>query len=105
LLTNRWDGFMITGLYEFAGRAFNEPNLGWYLGGGAHVGYWDRRPNRWDRGYARSVFGVDFILGLEYTFVDIPLNLAVDWKPMVNFVGYNSFWGDEFALSIRFAFK
>lgn len=104
LLTTRWDGFVITGLYEFAGNAFDEPNLGWYLGGGAHLGFRNNRnPNRYyENG---SIFGLDFIIGLEYTFIDIPLNLALDWKPAINLVGHHGFWGDEFAISVRFAIK
>jgi hypothetical protein len=106
LLTSRWDGFVITGLYQFTGNAFSEPNLGWYLGGGAHVGFWSDKRRTWrNRGDSGSIFGVDFIVGLEYTFMQIPLNLALDWKPAVNLIGHHGFWGDEFALSIRFAIK
>jgi hypothetical protein len=103
LLTTRWDGFLITGLYEFTGNAFDEPNLGWYLGGGAHIGFWSERHR--SRRNGNSVFGIDFIAGLEYTFIDFPLNLALDWKPAIDLVGYHGFWGNEFALSIRFAIQ
>lgn len=105
LLTTRWDGGMITGLYEVVGNAFDEPNLSWYFGGGAHIGFWDSHPYWLDRGETRSVLGVDLILGLEYTFDEIPLNLGFDWKPAINLVGHQGFWADEFALSVRFAFK
>ena len=105
LLTSRWNGFLITGLYEVTGNAFDEPHLNWYLGGGAHIGFWDNDPYWRRAGDSGSVFGIDFIGGLEYTFQEIPLNLALDWKPAINLVGDRSFWGDEFALSIRFAFK
>jgi hypothetical protein len=40
LLTSRWDGFNITGLYEIhAYEAFDVPRLNWYYGAGAHIGF------------------------------------------------------------------
>lgn len=105
LLTTRWDGAMITGLYEGVGVAFREPNLAWYFGGGAHIGFWNSKPYWRDQYDSHSVFGLDLILGMEYTFDEVPLNLAFDWKPAINIIGYQGFWADEFALSIRFAFK
>jgi len=105
LFTTRWDGAMITGLYEGVSMAFQEPNLAWYFGGGAHIGFWDSTPHWRDNSDSHSVFGLDLILGMEYTFDEAPLNLAFDWKPAINLIGYQGFWADEFALSIRFAFK
>jgi hypothetical protein len=108
LLTSRWRGFQLTGLYELNGNAFEVPHLGWYFGGGAHLGfydYYDKHPWMDDRYNDGAIFGLDMILGLEYTFEEIPLNLALDWKPEFNFVGYNGVWGDVLALSIRFAIR
>lgn len=106
-LTSRWRGWSLHGLYELNGNAFEVANLNWFFGGGAHVGFYDRyNGNPWfDDFDNETVFGLDLIIGLEYTFDEIPLNLGIDWKPEINLVGYEGFWGDEVGLSIRFAFR
>ncbi len=103
LLVTRWEGVEITGLYEVHDMAFNVPGLNWYYGGGAHIGFYDENnvDNRYD---SASVLGVDGILGIEYNFMDIPLNIGLDWKPSLNLLGGNSPWGDGGALSIRYVF-
>jgi hypothetical protein len=107
LLATRWRGFEITGLYEIHNQFFNVERLKWYFGLGAHIGFWngDYTYNRWgEKGTRYTVVGVDGIIGLEYSFREVPLNLGLDWKPAFNFVGYSGFWGDGGALSIRYIF-
>ena len=41
LLTTRWQGFDITGLYEVHNKAFDVDHLNWYYGGGAHIGFYN----------------------------------------------------------------
>jgi len=107
LLATRWRGFEITGLYEVHYRAFDADRLNWYLGFGAHVGFWngDYTYPRWGEvGRTYTVIGIDGILGLEYSFLEVPINIGIDWKPAYNFSGYSGFWGDGGALSIRYIF-
>lgn len=105
----RWRGVIVTGLYEYSRHAFRTPGLVWYIGGGGHIGYWkDYTASNYWWNYEENpgsilLMGADFILGLEYSFKDIPLNLSIDWKPAVNFFGYVGFWGDMMAISIRYA--
>jgi hypothetical protein len=51
-----------------------------------------------------TVIGVDGILGLEYNFSEVPINISIDWKPAFNLVGYSRFFGDGGALSLRYIF-
>lgn len=105
ILSTRWHGFEITGLYEIHNRAFNVDRLNWYFGAGAHVGFWDGNRTKWadeDRSY--TVGGLDGILGIEYNIKAIPLNISLDWKPQLNFIGYSGFWADGGAISIRYIF-
>lgn len=107
IFTTRWRGFQLTGLYEIHNRAFNTERLNWYFGFGGHVGFWDgdHTEKYWgDPGKSYTVIGVDGILGLEYNFTEVPINLSVDWKPAFNLVGYSGFWGDGGAFSIRYIF-
>jgi hypothetical protein len=107
LLSTRWKGFHITGLYEIHAQAFNTPRLNWYYGFGGHIGFWDGYSDHpWfkDDVNSHSVIGVDGIIGIEYNIEAIPFNISLDWKPGFNIIGYTGFWGDELALSVRFIF-
>jgi len=108
LLHTRWRGLMITGLYEVHQDIQDAPGLRWFYGGGAHIGTWDGKRGHPDwrhnhNGY--TVFGIDGIIGLDYTFASAPINLSLDYKPAFNLTNDVGFWGDEVALSIRIAFK
>ena len=101
ILSSRWRGFQITGLYEIHNSFFGAERLNWYFGGGAHIGFWDGDYAYWgDQDYNYTVVGIDGILGLEYNFREIPFNLSLDWKPAYNFFGYSAFWVDGGTLSI-----
>ncbi|MGD0342621.1 MAG: hypothetical protein ABSA76_13035 [Bacteroidales bacterium] len=100
LLSTRWSGFEITGLYEVHNQAFNVERLNWYYGGGANVGFYGSSYP----GGSVTVVGLDGILGLEYNFKQVPVNLGLDWKPEINLIGYSHFFGDGLALSIRYIF-
>ena len=105
ILSTRWHGFNITGLYEIHAQAFDTPGLKWYYGFGGHLGFWDGDNNPWfDDSNNYTVVGVDGIIGLEYSFDEVPINLSLDWKPALNIIGYTGFWGDELAISIRYIF-
>ena len=108
LLSWRWNGFLVTGLYEYQKPIKEVKNLEWILGVGGHIGVLEDR-RYWGYKYSypyesRAILGVDFILGLEYIFDEVPFTLGVDWKPAVNIIGY-PFWGDHVGMSIRYVFK
>ena len=105
ILSSRWRGFGITGLYEIHNRFFSTERLNWYIGFGGHAGFWNGDDANWGTpGTSYTVIGVDGILGLDYSFKEVPVNLGLDWKPAFNIVGYSGFWGDGGALSIRYIF-
>ena len=105
MITTRWGGVNITGLVEVT-QAMMPPDilgLSWYYGLGANIGFWDYQE---DDEKSTSLFvGADGIVGAEYTFENIPLNLALDWKPYFNFISHAHFVGDEFAISARYVFN
>lgn len=109
ILYSRWRGLNITGLYTVNTPVFTEPGFSFFIGGGAHLGIWDSNRSPWwdDNEYkdnSRLVMGVDGQIGLEYVFEEIPLNLSVDWKPALNFIGVTNFWAGDAALSVRYTF-
>lgn len=105
ILAIRWQGFIATALFENEHWTGQYPGFNWFWGLGAHVGFWDagNNPNL-NQTYYGSVIGVDGILGLEYTFDEIPLNLSLDLLPTVNLIGSTGWGGINGALSIRYVF-
>jgi len=99
-------GFRLTGLYEFHSDFEGAPGLKWYIGPGAHVGfynngyYYDDNGNRYG---SSSYVGVDGVIGLDYKFTGAPLNLSLDWQPSFEFGESRGFysWG---GLGIRYTF-
>ncbi len=102
LLTSRWLGFEITGLYEVHNNAFDVDRLNWYYGGGAHIGSFNASNVPWET--SGVVVGIDGVIGIEYNFTEAPINVGIDWKPSINILGYSEFRGDEAALSVRYIF-
>ena len=99
------DGVRVTGLYEYYGDINGVDGLKWYIGGGAHVGFWN---DEWRRDYPNRNkgvnIGVDGVLGLDYKIKGAPINISLDWQPSVSFVGYNYWEAGWGGLAIRFAF-
>lgn len=99
-------GSRVTGLYEYHGSLTNDiPNLKYYVGGGAHIGFWN---DTWKKDYPTRDngigIGLDGVLGLDYKFNGAPINVSIDWQPSVNLTGYSYSefgWG---GLAIRYTF-
>lgn len=64
--------------------------LQWYYGAGGNIAFWSG-----DFLESNTSFGVSGYAGLSYTFVDIPLNLSVDWIPTF-FINGNVGFADGF---------
>lgn len=100
------DGFRVTGLYEFYGDIPDVNGLKWYAGPGAHIGGWSEQWKKIhpvnDGGIA---IGIDGVLGLDYKFTGVPINISLDWQPSFNFVGYNYFEGGWGGIGIRYTIK
>lgn len=100
------DGTRITGLYEYHGNINGAPGLKWYVGGGAHIGFWNNK--YWRREYGlnsgTAIAGLDGVLGLDYKINQAPINLSLDWQPSYDFGTYSSFYGNWGGFSIRYTF-
>lgn len=73
-----------------------------YMGGGLNMGALDVHKGKKHSHDAEFAFGIDPIIGLEYNVASVPLSLAFDYKPVINFTTYNQ-W-QEVSFKIRFAF-
>lgn len=94
-----WDrGTRITALYEYHHNLSESGSLKWYIGPGAHVGFY--KPAFYDGG---TSLGIDGVLGLDYKFPGIPINVSLDWQPSYEFGNYEGFSGNWGGVGLRLA--
>lgn len=87
------DTVMLTGLYEWIVPVIND-DFNFYYGVGAHLGTWNKD----------FAFGADVIVGLEYKIPSAPIAFSVDWMPGLNFTPDVGFFGNSFALTVKYCF-
>ncbi|HLO81484.1 MAG TPA: hypothetical protein VK166_11015 [Chitinophagaceae bacterium] len=88
-----FDPVTIGGLYEVY-RPLGAPGFQWFFGGGAYVSFNDN-----------DVVGAMGVVGLDYKFQKVPINISIDWKPELSLVKEVGFEAATVGLGIRFAFK
>lgn len=94
----------IQGLYEW-----NNPiqdGFSWYYGLGADLGFYNEHYGWRDNKYydGRVTLGLDGVIGIEYTFPTVPINLALEAVPTIRLTPYTGFYMyGNFA--VRFAIK
>lgn len=95
-----WErGTRITGLYEYHNNLSADGAFKWYVGPGAHVGFYKQAFFN-----GGTTFGLDGVLGLDYKFPGIPVNVSVDWQPSFEFGDYAGFNGNWGGIGVRLAF-
>jgi hypothetical protein len=80
-------------LYEVYHPLGNAPGFQWFFGGGGYAAF---------KGH--NVLGAQGVVGLDYKFQQIPLNLSLDWKPELNLVDNVNFEAAAVGLAVRFTF-
>lgn len=91
-------GSRITGLYEIHGPVKGAAGLKWYIGPGAHIGFYNTK-------YGDGSFiGIDGVIGLDYKFNGAPINVSLDWQPSFEFGDNRGFVGNWGGLGIRYTF-
>jgi hypothetical protein len=93
----------VTGLYEIHKPLSAVDGLSWFYGGGANLYLYSYKNNFVGEQDSNLSLGIAGIIGLDYKFNDIPLNLSLDWLPVFSLTGYGSGFGvDSYALSARY---
>lgn len=92
------NGVRFTGLYEIHGDIEGAEGLRWYIGPGAHIGFYNTKYG--DGSYG----GIDGVLGLDYKFGGAPINVSIDWQPSFEFGDNRGFYGGWGGLGIRYTF-
>lgn len=96
-------GARITGLYEFHGDINGAPGLKYYIGPGAHVGFYNK-DYYYKNNFGGTFIGVDGVLGLDYKFKGAPINFALDWQPSFEFGDGQGFVGSWGGFAVRYTF-
>ena len=93
----------VTGLYEIHKPINSVDGLSWFYGGGANLYLYSFKNSFVGEKDSSLSIGIAGIIGLDYKFKDIPLNLSLDWLPIFSLTGYdNGFAVDSYALSARY---
>ncbi len=88
----------IGGLLEVHNPTSTE-GLKWFYGAGAYLGFDSDKTNT-----DRALMGAQGIIGLDYKFANLPLNLSLDWKPELNIIENINFEPAAIGFTIRFTF-
>lgn len=78
--------------------------LSWFYGGGAYIGFVKKVNVNTQKTSTDPNFGGMGVIGLDYKFANIPLNLSLDWKPELNIVSDINFEPAAIGFSARFTF-
>ena len=89
----------IGGLLEVHNPMPPTEGLQWFYGAGAYLGF-DSDKTHTDR----ALMGAQGIVGLDYKFANLPLNLTLDWKPELNIIDNINFEPAAVGFTIRFTF-
>jgi hypothetical protein len=88
------DGVGICGLYEWYHPVNSVEHMQWFIGAGGYAAYRTKT----------AYIGGAGIVGLDYKFPEIPLNISIDWKPELNIVETVGFEASGVGFSARFTF-
>ena len=93
--------FNVGAYYQHNNEIASVNGLKWYYGAGANIYFWS-----YDTGFVgdgSTSIGISGVLGLDYKFADIPLNVSVDWIPTYFVNGFGSGFGGGYgALAGRY---
>ena len=108
-------GMAIEGLFSFGDplafgvllekhKPLSAEGLQWYYGAGGYLGFVKTyNPNK-QRNENNTNFGAQGVIGIDYKFTNIPLNLSIDWKPELNIVSDINFEPSAVGFTARFTF-
>ena len=87
--------------YQYHNDIGTIPNFRWYYGGGANIYFWNTR-NTFIKNNSSTSLGISGVIGLDYKFEEIPINVSIDWMPTVLFAGYEKGFGANGGLAVRY---
>ena len=97
------DPLSLGALYEIH-KPFSAAGITWFYGGGGYVGFVKEYNVNKNKNETNVNFGGMGVLGLDYKFTNLPLNLSLDWKPELNIVSDINFEPAAIGFTARFTF-
>jgi hypothetical protein len=85
-------------------KPFSTSGIQWFYGGGGYLSFVKTYDAENVKTGTDANFGAMGVLGLDYKFVNLPLNLSLDWKPELNIVGDINFEPAAIGFTARFTF-
>lgn len=85
-------------------KRFASSGIQWFYGGGGYIGFVKTFNEEKDRNETDVNFGAMGVIGLDYKFANLPLNLSLDWKPELNLIGDINFEPSAVGFTARFTF-
>lgn len=79
-------------------------SIKWYYGGGGYLAFIKTYVPNKGKDVTNADFGAQGVLGLDYKFPNLPLNLSLDWKPELNLVSSINFEAGAVGFTARFTF-
>lgn len=90
-------------LVEFH-KPFSTSGLQWFYGGGGYISFVKTFDPNKGKNETDANFGAQGIVGLDYKFSNVPLNIALDWKPELNLISDINFEPAAIGFTARFTF-
>jgi hypothetical protein len=97
------DPLAIGALYELH-QPIGASGIKWFYGGGGYLGFVKTYNPDKEKNEVNTNFGAQGVVGLDYKFANIPLNLSLDWKPELNIVSDINFEPAAIGFTARFTF-
>ena len=73
--------------------------LKWFYGAGAYIGFDSDKAKE-----SRNLMGAMGVVGLDYKFSNVPLNISLDWKPELHIIDDINFEPSAVGFTARFTF-
>lgn len=78
--------------------------LSYYYGAGGYISFIKNTNVSTGKSSTDPNFGAQGVIGLDYKFSNVPLNLSLDWKPELNIVSDINFEPAAIGFTARFTF-
>ena len=76
----------------------------WFYGAGGYIAFVKTVNTNTQKTVSEPNFGGQGVVGLDYKFANIPLNISLDWKPELNIVNDINFEPAAIGFTARFTF-
>ena len=97
------DPLAIGALYEIH-NPIPSTGIRWYYGGGAYLAFIKTYNVNKQKNETNANFAAQGVLGLDYKFANLPINISLDWKPELNIVTDINFEPSAIGFTARFTF-